>query len=318
MSISTIANGDGSRICRLSQSGYIVPPDGALPTAPTWNTMRLDRFGLDIKQTVRDSEEMNPDRKFRGTYRTAIDVVGGLGGGLIYSEHDTLLLDGLHSSGWSSNQAVIGSVRRWALYEETMELGVTDLYKRFVNTLVNKMTLTFPSDGKAMIEQELVGTHLLTDDAEIADSVYAAQSYSALPGTVESIYNETQSGLPTGADPLIESVKITIDHNLERRAYWRSPYSLGFRRGRAKVDIEIKCYADTAKLYQAAVERSTLNFRFDWGGESGSRYQFYLANNEIVQVTTDERSSGKDSMITLLARAKLTASEPIVIKRAVT
>lgn len=308
MSIKSIGTGDGSRVCRIGQGDWIAPPDGDLPTTPTWDTLRFEEFSLDVDTTVEDSKEVNPDREYRGTYPTRFDVKGGIKVPLIYQESDNLILDALHCSQFTTNVASIGSAFRFALYEETQELNWQDLYKRFVNTMVNRATFTFPSEGTAMLDLDLMGTHMLDDTAIITGATYPEQSYTRTPGTAEAISGVTWTGLPSGVDPIIESVTITIDHGLRRRPRWDSLYSTFFGRNRAKVDVSIKAYLDDLKLYRTVYDRATAALQFDYGLANDNKYRINMPRIEWVQPRTDPRRSGTDTTITLEGRANKTST----------
>lgn len=314
MSENTIGEGDGTRIAIVQQSGK-----DTVATSPTWDVQRLERFGLQAEQTFVDGEEFNSDRDNRGGYLTQAMGRGPMSGPLIFGESDKLLAAGMHGA-WATNTLEIGTAANLYLIERMTDLGATDDYMRFWNSRVSRMELNFPSDGKSTMTLDWMATRFATGAGAIAGSTYPAQSLTKPPATVECISNVSWSSFGSGLTPIVQAVKITIDHNLDPRRTWDSVNPLNFRRGGAIVTIEVDAYMDTHAMYAAALARDvcSLDFRVKSAPGATTYYRFIAQEIEWMGADTSEVRTRSDIMLKLRGRArKNSTSSSLKITRVV-
>lgn len=300
MSEYTIGEGDGTRIAIVQQSAK-----DTIATSPTWDVQRLDRFNIQAEQTFVDSEEFNSDRDNRGGFLTQAMGRGQMSGPLIFGESDKLLAAGMHGA-WATNALSIGTAANLYAIERMIDLGTTDDYLRFWNSRVNRMELNFPASGKSTLTLDWVANRFATGAGAISGSTYPAQSLTKPPATVECISNVAWSGFGDSLTPIVQNVKITIDHGLEPRATWDSVNPLNFRRGGAVVTWEIDAYMDTHAMYAAALARDVCAFGFRVLSAPGASTYYYFQSLEIEwqRPETTEVRTRSDIMVKLIGRAR--------------
>lgn len=158
-----IGSGSDVRVAFIAESTY-----GTTPATPTFQIMRATSGGLSTSKVTVKSEEIRQDQNVIDLIQTGQDVAGSYPIELSYGSFDTLI-EAVLGGTWTTNVLRNGVNVRSFTFEEMIELGTTDTFRRFTGCMVNSMSLAFSAREKVtgsfgiMGRQEALATAIIAD-----------------------------------------------------------------------------------------------------------------------------------------------------------
>ena len=136
----TIANASEFQLAHIAEVTA-----GTTPATPTFLKDRVTGGGMQTMQDYITSNEIRPDRQITDRVRVGRRSEGSYNFELSYGSFDDWL-ESLFQNAWSTNVLENGITNKYFTFEEKIETGATDQYKRFLGCQVNTMSLSIAAN----------------------------------------------------------------------------------------------------------------------------------------------------------------------------
>lgn len=289
---------------------------GTTPSTPTFKVMRVTGAGLQINKSTVTSDEIQPDRNVRDEALVGIDVAGSYGFELTYGSQDDLLESALRGT-WASDVLKNGIARKTFSVEETLELGATDSFSRFVRAEVNTMSLNIPARGKVTGSFGMMARSEALATAIISGATYTAANTKPMM-TASAHVAELTIGSISPA-PKVRNLTLEINNNLRTRPVVGSLYSEDLGAGKCDVTGTIEAYFESNALYQAVLDHGNMAVSATIGVDTNEKYTIALPKVIFLNGQRQLGGVNDDVMVSIPFRAvyDATAAASIVLTRAV-
>jgi hypothetical protein len=254
---------------------------GTTPATPAFEYLRVTGGGMRSAKATEVSEELRSDRNVVDEMLVGLDAAGTYPFELIYGALDDFIEGALFSS-WSSNVIVNGTTRKTFTIEETLELGATDSYSRFLASQVNTLSLDISARRKITGSLGMMAQKEVPATTPISGATYTAvNDYTPLTASA-SVGNLTLTGGSITA-PKVRRVTVDINNNLRGRPLVGDVYSaVEMAEGSFDVTGVIEAYFDQHELYKAVLDHAALGLTMTIGQVTGQKYTFNLPACRIM------------------------------------
>lgn len=300
-----IASGSGRRIAFVPEVTF-----GVTPETPTFQVLRAIGGGPRTNKTTGTSDELQIDGNIRDEFEMGQDVAGAYELEFSYGSFDPLL-EALMGGAWTANVLKNGTAPKSFTFEETLELGATDSFSRFVGCMMNSFSLSIAARAKITASLNLMGKSEALATAIIAGATYtAAGTAPILTGSVDV----AAMSFPGGGTPIVRSLSLELNTGLRTRPKVASKFSEEFGRGRFSVTGTAEIYFESNTLYQAVLDHGGGVLAFTIGRDANKKYTFDMP--KIIFGNGERRPGGNDDdvMVSLPFRAVYDATEDCTLK----
>lgn len=305
-----IASTSRSRVAYIAETVF-----GTTPASPTFKELRRTSGNLRTKKTTVQSDQITLDRNVRDEYMVAQDIEGSYDVEFSADTLDDMLSAALRGT-WTTNVLVNGTTEPSFTFEETIDIGGSNVYHRYDGCMVDTLALNIAS-RKALTgslgikgQNEALGTAILTG------ATYTAATTTPVE-TAVSVASLAIAGITPV--PKIRSISLNIANNLRARDTVGSLYTEQFGMGKCDVTGTVEAYFESNSLYQAVLDHGGGALSFTVGGTANKKYTFLLPSIRLLDGAKKLGGKNDDVMVSLPFRAlyDATTAGSIKITRAV-
>lgn len=284
---------------------------GTTPATPTFQTARFTSGGMRSNKTVVTSDERRADRNVPDEILTGLGASGSYDFELAYGALDDIIAAALCGA-WSTNILKNGILQPSFTFEETIELGATDSFHRFLGTEVNTLNLSVTAKEKVTGSIGLMALQETPATAIITGATYTAANAEPISTASANVANLTVGAL--NPQPKVRSLSFEVNNGLRERPVVGSPYTSGFGRGRCEVTGTMEAYFETQALYAAVLAHETAAMSFTVGNATAKKYTIAFPRIRLGDGETTKGGNDDDIMVTVPFRAIYDATEACSIK----
>lgn len=298
------ASGSEVRVAYVAESTF-----GTTPATPTFKVARLTSGGQRTNKQTGTSDERQADRNVRDEFLNGLGASGNYAAELTYGTFDDWL-EAVLCGTWTTDVLKNGTVRRSFTVEETLELGATDSFSRFIGATLGGMSLSLTAREKATL-----GFDWMARSETLATAIIAGATYTA-PNTKDVMTaSRSVAGLTLSAGAAkVRSLSLQVQNNLRERPEVSSLYSNEFGVGRFDLTGTIEAYFESNALYQEVLDHGSGSLSFTIGDVADEKYTLLLPK---IRFGDGERRIGgtsDDVMVSIPFRALYDATEACSIK----
>jgi len=302
---------DGTRVAYIAESAF-----GTTPSTPTFQVLRTTNAGLATNKLTGTSQDLRADGNVPDEFLLGMDVEGSYNFELSYGTLDDILAGALAAS-WSTNVLKNGMTPKFFTFEETIELGSTDSFSRFVGCMVDSFTLDITARQAITGSFGLIGKSETLATAIISGATYTAANTKAVMTGAASVGALTVGSISPA--PLVRRLQLQINRNLRRRTVVNSLYTDEPGVGRCDVTGNLECYFASNALYQAVLDHDTIAIETTLGTVTSEKYTIEIPSAKLGSGRRVVGGNGSDIMVNIPFRGLYNSSDAasIVITRAV-
>jgi hypothetical protein len=293
------ASGSDLRVAVVPEVNY-----GVTPATPSFATLRTTDGGLRTNKAVQASEERQFHQNLIDELQVAQDVEGSYSFEMSHASFDTLI-EAVMGGTWTTNVIRNGITQRSFTFEEFLELGATDSFRRFTGCMVNTMALTVTAREKITGTFGIVGRQEVLATAAIAGATYSTPNAEVImtgSGSVGTITVGALSGLR------IRSLSLEINRNLRRVNAVGSIHTDLMNNGQCSITGSVEVYFESNAAYQAALNHETAAISVTIGHDANKRYTFAIPRARLGNAQVQAGGNTTDIMATLPFAATLVTS----------
>jgi hypothetical protein len=303
-----MASGSDVRVAYVAESAF-----GTTPATPSFATMRTTSGELSTtKQTV-TSDERRSDKNVVDELQTGQDVEGSYAFELAYGAFDDLI-EAVLGGTWSSDVIQNGITQRSFTFEETLELGATDSYRRFAGCRLNTLSLSVTAREKITGSFGIMGRQETLAEAIVTGATYGAANAEEIMtagASVGSLSVGSLSGLP------LRSLSLSVNRNMRRRPVVASLYTDELNDGMVDVTGEVEAYFESNAAYQAVLDHETAAISANLGHDANKKYTVSIPRARWTDGSVVLGGGNDDVMVRMPFRGTLSTDHSIEITRAV-
>lgn len=305
------ASGSGVRVAAVAETVF-----GTTPATPSFKTLRTTSGGLRTQKTTGTSNERQADRNVRDEFQLGQDVNGSYDFELTYGSLDDILAAALMGT-WATNTLKNGITPSPFTFEETYELGATDVFRRFSGCMVNTLSLAIGARAAVTGSFALLGRMEALAEAIVAGATYAAPSTTPVSTASANVASLAVAAIDPA--PKVRSLSLQLSNNLRTRPVVGSLYSEEFGAGRFDVSGTLEAYFESKALYEQVLAHGSGALSLIVGNAANSKYRFTLPKIIFGDGNVTAGGNDDDIMVSLPFRAVYDTTEActLTIERAV-
>lgn len=282
-----------SRIAYIAESAF-----GTTPATPTFKELRRTSGGLELRKGTAVSGQVGLIRDIRQEMQLSQDVSGDIAFEFSNANFDDFL-EAVLGGTWATNVLKTGNTARSFTFEETVLVGATSNYLRFLGCGLNTMGINFSSRGIVGGNIGVMGKSM----SAIATAIIAGATYTA-PNT-ESVFTSDKVATLSilGATPVVKSLSLNFNNNLRIRPAVGTLYTDEFGIGAIEVTGRIEAYFADGTLPDAIRSHTTGALSFTVGVDANKKYTFSLPVIQINNGATVLGGQSDDVMVNIDFRA---------------
>ncbi len=302
----SIGSSSRSRVAYIAESSY-----GVTPAEPVFQVMRATSGGLRSTKATAVSNEIRADRNVSEIPLVGIDVTGGYPIELSYGSFDDLLAAALMGS-WATDVLKNGVTPQSFTFEETVELGATDSFSRFLGCMVNTLSLAMEARGLVTGNIGIMGHSETLDTAIIDAATYTAPN--SKPILTASAHAASLAVAALNPVPIIRALNIEVNNGLRVRPAIGTPYTQEFGDGRCVVTGTLTAYFTSNALYQKVLDHATGAIALTIGAATAEKYTISIPKARFLDGARTIGGNDDDVMAEIPWQAEYDASDECSIK----
>lgn len=302
----SFGSGAGTRVAYVAQAAF-----DALPATPVFKVARLTRADMRTNKSTGINDELRPDRDVLDEYLLGLDPAGSYDFKLSYASFDDFMAGALESD-WATNVLKNGIVPKWFGLEETVELGATDAFNRFIGSQVNTLSLDITARQEVRGVVNFMAREEVTDTAIITGATYTPANSNKIL-TASADVGVLQVGALDPA-PKIRSINFQFNNNLRTRPVVGGLLTEEFGHGRFDCTGRFTAYFETNDLYAAALAHETAAISVTIGSVTGEKYTFLFPRAQLLNGARQVGGNDTDIMVEVPFRATRDATEGCSVK----
>lgn len=300
-----MASGSDLRVAYVAESTF-----GTTPATPTFDVLRTTSGGLSTtKQTVM-SEEIRSDFNVVDELQVGQDVEGTYPFELTYASFDDMIEACLGGT-WSTNVLKNGTTARYFTFEETIEFGATDSYRRFTGCMVNTMELNVAARERITGSFGIVGKQETLATAIVTGATYTAANTNQIMVAGTSVGTVSIGAL---SSPCIQSISLNVNRNLRRINCIDSIYANSMDYGMCDVTGEIAIYFEDNTAYQAVLDHGSAAISVTLGHTTNEKYTLEIPTARWLSGGVQIGGGNDDIIVQMPFRGIYNSSEAASIK----
>lgn len=278
-----------SRIAYIAESAF-----GTTPATPTFKELRRTGGGLETRKGTNISGQVSLVRDIRQVLQLSQDVVGDIQFEFNNATFDDFL-EAVLGGTWSTNVLNTGNTARFFTFEETVLVGATSNYMRFLGCSLNTMALNIGSREMMTGSIGIMGKQQSVN----ATSILSGATYTG--ANAESVFtaDKVASLSILGGTPIVRSLSMNFNNNLRVRPAVGTLYSDEFGMGAVEVTGRIEAYFASGTLPDAILNHGTGALSFTVGVDANKKYTFSLPVIQIGNGTTVLGGQNDDVMVNI-------------------
>lgn len=302
---------DGTRVAYIAETTF-----GTTPSTPTFQVLRTTNAGLATNKLTGTSQDLRADGNVPDEFLLGMDVEGSYNFELSYGTLDDILAGAL-AAPWATNVLKNGMTPKFFTFEETIELGTTDSFSRFVGCMVDSFSLDITARQAITGSFGLIGKSETLATSIISGATYTAANTKAVMTAAASVGALTVGSISPA--PLVRRVQLQINRNLRRRAVVDSLYTTEPGVGRCDVTGTIEAYFASNALYQAVLDHDSIALEMTLGTVTSEKYTIEIPVAKLGSGRRVVGGNGSDIMVNIPFRALYSSSDAasIIVTRAV-
>lgn len=302
------ASSAGARIAYIAEATF-----GTTPATPAFQILRVTGGGLRTNKQTAKSDELQADRNVREEVQLGQGVSGAYPFELSYGTLDDLLAGALFGT-WeqgtggvgTTDQLTNGATRRFFTFEETLELGATDSFRRFTGCMVNQLSLSIESRAKITGQIDLMGQKETLATAILSGATYTSANTNEIWSGAGSVGALSVAGVSPA--PVVRRMSLQVNNNLRERPLLSSLYSDEFGEGHCDVTGSIEAYFASNALYQEVLDHGGGAVAVTLGQVTGEKYTIDLPNALFLDGAVQIGGQNDDVMVSIPIRAAYDAT----------
>ena len=257
----TIGSSSRSRVAYIAEASY-----GVTPAEPVFQEMRVTSGGLRSTKATAVSNEIRADRNVSNIALVGLDVTGGYPIELSYASFDDFLAAALCGS-WDTNVLKNGVLAPSFTIEETVELGATDSFSRFLGCMVNTLSLAMEARGLVTGNIGIMGHSETLGTAILESATYTPPNDNPILTASAHAASLAVAGL--NPVPIIRALNVEVNNGLRVRPAIGTLYTQEFGQGRCVVTGTVTAYFTSNALYQKVMDHAHGAISLTLGADTG-------------------------------------------------
>lgn len=283
----SFGDGSNSRFAYVAESAF-----GTTPATPTFKEIRRTGGSIEPrKQTVR-SGQIGLIRDIRAELLVGQSVGGNVPFEFNNANFDDFL-QAVMGGTWASNILKTGNTQRWFTFEETIPVGATTNYHRFVGCAINSLNLDIPMRGLITSSIDLMGK----EASAAATAILTGATYTAPNAETPFTSDKITAITILGTTPVASRVTLNITNNLRERPSVGSLYTAEHGMGGLEVSGSIEAYYNDNTFLDAIRQHSSGVITFTMGVDSNKKYTFLLPAAQIGDGSIPSFGKNDDPMV---------------------
>lgn len=303
-----MASGSDLRVALVAEATF-----GVTPSTPSFETLRLTSGGLSTTKETVVSEEIRNDQNITDELQVGQDVAGSYPFEMSYGSFDDLIEAALGGT-WVTNVLKNGTTKRFFTFEETLELGATDTYRRFTGCMVNTLSLNIAARQKITGSIGLMGKQETLATAIVTGATYANPNSEGVMVAGTSVGTVTLGSL---SNTCVKSLSLEINRGLRPRHCIGSIYTEELIYGMCNVTGQIEVYFDSNEAYQAVLDHGTAAISATLGHDANKKYTLSIPRAVWTDGSVQIGGNTDDVMVRMPFRGTLSNDHSVQITRAV-
>jgi hypothetical protein len=301
------ANGAETRFAYVAETAL-----GTTPATPSFKTLRATSSSMRNNKRTGTSNELRADRNVTAEFLLGKSAGGGYPVEFSYGTYDDLIEAALCGS-WTTNVLKNGTTAKSFTFEETIELGATDNFRRFPGSRVNSFSLTVQS------ESEISGSFdiMAVKENDLAVAALTGATYAAAGTEPIMTAGEFLPGITIGSfspQPTIRNINFTVTNNLRTRPQVGSLYTGEFGQGKFEVTGNFEAYFDSKDVYQAVLDHGIFPISMTIGKTTAKKYTILFPAAQTLDGSVVVSGSNDDIIATVPFRGVFDATEGCSMK----
>jgi hypothetical protein len=284
-----MAFGDGSksRFAYIAESAF-----GTTPSTPTFKEIRRTGGSIEPqKQTVR-SGQISYIRDIRAELLVGQSVGGNIPFEFNNANFDDFL-EAVLGGTWATNVLKTGNTQRWFTFEETIPVGATSNYHRFLGCAINSLSLDIPMRGLITSSIDLMGKQA----SAAATSIISGATYTAPNAETPFTSDKITAITILGTTPVASRVTLNITNNMRERPSVGSLYTDEHGLGGLDVSGSVEAYYSDNTFLDAIRQHSSGVITFTMGVDANKKYTFNLPAAQIGNGSLPSFGKNDDVMV---------------------
>lgn len=276
-----------SRIAYIAESAF-----GTTPSTPTFKELRRTSGGLETRKATAVSGQVSLIRDIKQVVQLGQDVSGDISFEFNNATFDDFL-EAVMGGAWSTNVLKTGNNDKFFTFEETIVVGATSNYLRFLGCSIGAMSLNIGSRQMMTGSVSVMGK----SQSATATSIISGATYTS--ANTESVFtaDKVTSLSILGASPVVESLQLSISQNMRVRPSVGTLYTDEFGKGAITITGSFRAFFASGTLPDAILNHTTGALLFTVGVDSNKKYTFSLPVIQITDGTTVLGGQGDDVMV---------------------
>lgn len=288
-----LASTAGSRIAYIAESTF-----ATTPATPTFKEMRRTSGGLELRKGTTISDQVSSRRDVMSEPQLSQDIAGTISMEMSHATMDDFLEAAMGGT-WTSDVLKTGTTLKSFTFEETVPVGATSHYMRFLGCAVNTFDLTFSARQKVTGQIGVMGK----SQSAMATSILSGATYTAA-NTEPLFTSDKVASLSILGNTLpVRSLNINVNNNLRIRPTVGSLYTSDFGMGLIEITGRAEVYFDSATAMAAILNHSSGAISFTVGVDTDKKYTFSIANAQIGNGSLNLGGRDDDVMVPFEFRA---------------
>ncbi len=282
-----------SRIAYIAESTF-----GTTPATPVFKELRRTTGGPELRKGTVISGQVSSSRDVRAEPQISQDIQGNIG---LEFSHATLddFLEAVMGGTWTTNVLKTGATARSFTIEETIIVGATSNYHRYLGCAINTLEIGLQSRSIMTGSVGIMGQKLGT----LATAIIAGATYTA--GNTEPIFTADKAASLTilGATPLVKNLSFSINNNLRMRPAVGTLYSDEFGQGQIEITGKFDAYFADNALLTSILAHGAGALSFTIGVDTNKKYTFSFPNVQLNNGSVTLGGRDDDVMVSVDFRA---------------
>lgn len=301
------ASGSGVRVAAVAETAF-----GTTPATPSFKTLRTTSGGLRTQKSTDTSKERQADRNVRDEFQLGQDVNGSYDFELTYGgAFDDILASALMGA-WSTNVLKNGILPTSYTFEETYELGATDVFRRFAGCMVNTLNLSVGARAAVTGSFAMMGRMEALAEAIVTGATYAVPSSTPVSTASANVASLAVAALNPA--PKVRNLSLQLSNNLRTRPVIGSLYSEEFGAGRFDVTGTLEAYFENKTLYEQVLAHGGGALSLIIGNTTGNKYRLTVPKIILGDGNVTAGGNDDDVMASVPFRAVFDTTEACTLK----
>jgi len=300
-----MASGADVRYAYVAESAF-----GTTPATPSFQTMRVTSGGLSTTKETVASEQIRSDHNVTDELQVGQSVQGSYPFELSYASFDDLIANALGGA-WASDVLKNSTDKSYFTFEETIENGATDTFRRFTGCTVNSLSLGISTRSRITGSFGIVGKQEVLGTDALTGATYADPNDKQIMVSGTSIGTVTVDGV---TDNCVQSLSIEVSRNVRPVQCVGSIYASDMNTGMTDVTGSVTLYFKKQTAYQNVLNHGSAAISVTIGHDENEKYTFEIPKARWLDGSLTTGGNNEDVVVVIPFRGVYDAPEDCSIK----